>query len=107
MARRAVVAELSCRMAGIGSAVIIGFMALPAVGVGQVVIAANVARLAGLCLVSAGEGKVRRAMIERRRLPCIECVALQAVVRELPGQVCGILRSVIIALVTLKAIGIG
>ena len=83
VALRAVVIELCLGMIRLQCAVESGLVSFPAVGVGQVVIAVDVAGLAGLGEMRALKRKFRRRVIESGGLPRRRVWALRAVSIEL------------------------
>lgn len=84
MARHTVVTELSGGMRRILRRVIVGFMALPAVRICEVVVAVDVAGLTGLRNVGALQREIRRGMIKGRGFPARVCMTGGTVVTELP-----------------------
>ncbi len=106
MACGAVMAELASRMRGILGRVEVGFVALPAIGIGQIVIAADVARLARLCGVCAQQREIRVRVVEIRRRPAGGRMADTAVMTELTGCMVGLRRPVIVRGMTLKTVGV-
>lgn len=76
-------------------------------GVRELVIAVDVAALAGQWCVRALEREGRAAMTERGGFPAVAAVALRAVVREFARGVIGIFCVDKIGVVTLRAVGVG
>ena len=106
VALRAIVRELRSRVIGLQSGGEIRFVALPAIGVLQLIVAIHVAGLAGLRHMRALQRELRCRMIKGRRLPRHGVVALRAIVRELRRRVIGLQRCGEIRFVALPAIGV-
>jgi hypothetical protein len=84
----------------------IRLMALPAIGVCEVVVSANVTRLARLRYVRSLESESRGRMIKRRRVPGRGCMAGHAVMGELRRCMIRLQRLIEICLMALPAISI-
>ena len=106
MTLRAIVRELRRRVIGLKRGVEIRRVALPAIGVLQLVVAVHMAGLAGLGRMRALQRKLRRCVIKRRGLPSDIGMALRAIVRKLRRSVIGLHNPVEIRRVALPAIGV-
>ena len=106
VALRAIVRELRVRVIGCLHAVVLRLMALPAIGIRQVVIAIRVAAFAGNGLMLSGERELRCRVIEGRRFPGGVAVAARAVVREFPRNVIRRLCGGEVLLMALPAVGV-
>ena len=100
----ALVAEESGYVIRICGSFKIGSMALVTIRVDDLIISADMAREAlGEC-VSAGQRKLRRCMIERRRMPAGRRMACLAGMVEISGEMVWICRRFKISLVALVAV---
>jgi hypothetical protein len=101
---RTVVRELCIHVIRLLCLIEVRLMTLPAIDVGDVVIAIDVAGFAGLCLMRPFERKFRFRVIEGRGLPGHIRVACSAVVIKLRIRMVRLLRLVVILFVTLPAV---
>jgi len=104
MAARAIVIELSRRVAWRPDVVEIVFVALETIRVRKLVVSIDMTILAINSLVRAFKRKLRGRVIERRGLPGIRRMTGLAVAAELAGRVVRILDGIEILFVTLLAI---
>ena len=104
---RAIVVKLRGCVIRLSSGGKISLVTLPAVGVIDVVVAIDVARLTRLGKVRTLQREFGRRMIEGRGFPCDDSVTLRAIMIELRSGVIGLLRGGKIRFVTLPTIGIG
>lgn len=107
MALLTVARELRGTVIRRGGGVVVGEMALRAVGVCERVIPVDMARLAGLGAVRSGQRELCCRMVERGWFPCAHTMAFGAVVIEARGGVIGRACCREVALVTLETIGVG
>ena len=102
-----VVRELVCRVVGIGCPGVPALMALVTIRVYERVIAVDMTCLALFACMGALKREVGAVVIESCRTPSVLCMALGAVMAELPGCMVRIRGAVEGLLVALPAVGVG
>jgi hypothetical protein len=94
MAWPTVMAEVAGHMVWIRRLGKLSLMTLVAIVEHKLVVAVYMARLTLRCTMRAGQRKVRRAVVERRRAPCTRGMTHRALVREIERLMVGICRTI-------------
>ena len=104
VAFRAVMGNLSRDMVRVLRLGVFALMALPAVAVGETVVAVRMTFITGGAAVRTGEREVRCGVIEARWFPGTGCVTFETIVIEFAGNVVRLLRRGELALMALVTI---
>ena len=90
MARGAGVRESSLNVVGCRCPGKVCTVALVTIGINNLIVAGNMARLAGNCRMFSGQREMRGVVVECRGRPCRCRVARGAIMGEVPGRMIGI-----------------